>query len=115
MKEKVAEPRVEVTPLIGGFNVKYSGNGQPTVFPLEVSVLAAYEIRQGNPFKKYHPDDFDLRRSPIQIEHKAVRNLKTAGQRLDFIAESPEFEVQVTGFDPKRDLKVRADKRTEPS
>jgi len=108
-----AQEHLEIAPLVGGFKISYSTNGQSALFPMEITVQAAYEIRLGNPFKKYHPHDFDLRRTPIVIQHKAVRNLRAAGQRLDFVAENADFEVLVTGFDPNRDLKVRADQRTE--
>jgi len=115
LEEKPPSPRIEAVLMADGFKLKYSGNGDAAAFPFQVSVLAAYEVRQGDPFTKHHPDDFDLRRAPIRIEHKGIRNLKASGKQLDFVAEGPEFEVRVTGFDPRRDLKVSFDKGTEPT
>ena len=107
--------RIEAVPLADGFKVKYWGSGEPAAFPFQVFVLAAYDVRQGDGISRHHLDDFDLRRTPIHIEHKGVRNLKAAGKQLEFVAEGPDFEVAVTGFDKRRDLKVSINKGAEPT
>jgi hypothetical protein len=108
-----AESGVVIEPLSGGFKLVWSGPASEGTFPLAVKAQVAYEIRQGNPLKKYHPDDFDLGRVPITVEQDGVKRLRSTGCRMDFVAEKPEFAVKVSGFDPNRDLRVRVEAAPE--
>ena len=81
--------------------------------PLSLSVTTAYEIRSGNPFKKYDPRDYRLEESPIRIVHEGLADVLPAGQRVDFVATSPDFSLEVSGFDPHRDLKLKVEERSE--
>jgi hypothetical protein len=74
-----------------------------------VSGVVAYEMRRGNPFKKYDPHDFRLDRDPVTVKAAGVSNLHCSANRLDFTAALPHFEVDVAGFDLHRDLKVRVE------
>jgi hypothetical protein len=74
-----------------------------------VSVVVAYEIRRGNPFKKYDPNDFRLDREPVTIKANGVSNLRCSENRIEFTAAQPQFDVDVSGFDVHRDLKVRVE------
>ncbi len=113
LPEAGAPPRLLIVPAKGGFKLKAGagfGAGSP---PLPVSVVAAYEMRRGNPFKKYDPNDFRLDRDPIKVTATGVSNLRRGSNRLDFLATLPSFEVDVSGFDPHRDLKVRAEEGSD--
>jgi hypothetical protein len=99
-----------LSPLKGGFRLKGGPDLKPEDLPLRFSVLTAYEIRRGNPFKKYDENDYRLESEPIRIQAAGVEGLKPTGQRLEFTATAPDFDLAVSGFDVHRDLKLMVDK-----
>jgi hypothetical protein len=88
----------------GGFKVGLATKGAFDAYPITVEV--AYEVRRGNAFKKYDKFDFDLGSRPISIESSAA-TCSAQRNRLEVLPQSREFSVQVSGFDPNRDLAVR--------
>ena len=77
---------------------------------------AAYEIRRGNPFHKYHRSDFEFEKDPITIrtsDTSKVSAIAGSGNVLSFQADAPDFDIEVTGFDPHRDLKLASSISTE--
>jgi hypothetical protein len=100
-------PIVRLEKMSGGFRVS-GREGLSGALNIDV----AYEVRRGNPFKRYDPNDFDLSRAPIDVAAKRAAIAIVGGNRLRVTIQSDDFEVKVTGFDPNRDLKVRA--RHEP-
>jgi len=89
----------------GGFLIR--GNPEFAQGVSTISVEVAYEVRRGNPFKKYQPFDFRLDQSPIKIEANRATIDAVSNNKLQLTSESADFEVEVTGFDPRRDLRVR--------
>jgi hypothetical protein len=75
--------------------------------PKIATVEVAYDVRQGNPFKKYQPFDFELNKPPISIKGKGVKASVIKSNALQIVIEQPEFRLSVTGFDPRRDLKIK--------
>lgn len=86
-----------------GFSViKGSNNATP---PDSLLVQVAYNVRRGNPLKKYNPADFaiqDLKISHQGIEFKRVEKNEALVKVVD-----PDFALTVTGFDENRDLFVK--------
>lgn len=75
--------------------------------PKYINVQIAYDIRQGNPFRKYSVFDFDLDKPPIRISSKGLA-VKAARQNvIQLELQSRDCWLQITGFDPKRDLKIK--------
>lgn len=73
--------------------------------PKAILIRAAYHVRRGNPFKKYHPADFDFSQSmKMQLTGATVLEKKTNMLRVKI--DSSDFRIEVTGFDPKRDVRV---------
>jgi len=71
-------------------------------------VELAYDVRRGNPFKKWKPLDFTIPDLKIDLESGVM----TGHQDCAFIVEvtDPEcFRVEVSGLDPNRDLIVKAE------
>jgi len=99
------EVRIRVTKLSGGFAVHGVGDGPP---PDRVVVRVAYEIRRGNPFKRYQTADFELEKTPIEIVADGAAPMEISGNRLVVGDLKPGFKVAVTGFDSARDLVARA-------
>jgi len=75
--------------------------------PRELSVTVAYEVNRGDPFKRYSPLDFELNRSPIRLRCAGCRIAEVGFNRLRLTVTQPAFELEVSGFDPNRDLRVR--------
>ncbi len=75
--------------------------------PKIATVEVAYDVRQGNPFKKYQPFDFELNKPPISIKGKGVKASILKLNALQIVIDQPEFRLTVTGFDPRRDLKIK--------
>jgi hypothetical protein len=91
--------------LRGGFRVK--GVGDDGQLPRRALVRVAYEVRRGNPFRQYHPLDFDLAEPPIELKGKHVRVVACRHNAIVLEPEQNRFELTVRGFDVHRDLRVR--------
>ena len=85
-----------------GFRVTASGDA------LESRVMAiscAYDIRKGNPIKKWSPHDFELSDDMLDLVGAALETVD--GNKIVVrISDPEEFSVTVSGFDVHRDLKV---------
>lgn len=91
-----------------GFTITAGNEPPPTPFQLEVR--CAYEIRGGNPLKKWNEADFLLGHGGLDPVLTGGITLITARQnRLLLQVTAPDFEAAVDGFDIHRDLYVRAD------
>ena len=75
--------------------------------PVKAEIKVAFDVRRGNPFKQYEPYDFDLGSKLIQISSSGCNVLKQGENKLIIeVTNDNIFNLQVTGFDPKRDLVV---------
>lgn len=83
-------------------------NPEHAIRPAEVRVLAAYDVRRGDPFKRYRRFDFDLAAEPIAIELSGCELIAARGNELTVSIVEDAFSIEVTGFDAHRDLIVRA-------
>jgi len=92
--------------LAGGFRL--SGPGEAGAQPRFAAVQAAYEVRRGNPFALYQPLDFDLGDAAIAVETAGATVLRRAGNAIVLRVDAPDFELTVRGFDPRRDVRVKA-------
>jgi hypothetical protein len=52
--------------------------------------------------------DFSFYRHPLQIRKENADCWPTLGNELDVIARKPDFKIEVSGFDPNRDLIIEA-------
>lgn len=106
---EVASPRgahsFELQRLAGGFCVTGVANGQT---PRYLAVRAAYEVRRGNPFALYQPFDFDLDRAPIVLDLEGAVLVRRRQNEIVVRIDDAQFRVTVQGFDPRRDVRVKA-------
>lgn len=75
--------------------------------PVRVKVRAAYDLPGGNPFAKWSPFDFGFERDkkgPLTISGRGIGKLAAQRNEILFEANEADFCLQVTGFDPLRDL-----------
>jgi hypothetical protein len=91
--------------LRGGFRIR--GAAKDRQAPATAAVNVAYEVRRGNPFRQYHPLDFDVAKSPIEVQSRNLTIVRCEGNLLAFRAQRPDFDLVVRGFDLHRDLRVR--------
>jgi hypothetical protein len=112
-KKKSTEPFVDVigsnyiqlTPVRDGFRL--TKRPKATKVPRYINIWIAYEVRSGNPFKKYTPLDFDLNKPPLKIQVQGANLLLNKENIIQIEVQKGNFKLTVTGFDRHRDLRVR--------
>jgi hypothetical protein len=98
-----------ITARKGGFVLRAGPDLKQRALPMHIQVQAAYDLATGNPFKKFSSYDFDFRQAAgIEINTSGADHLSSGANRLIVTVNKPDFVVEVTGFDPHRDLVVGA-------
>lgn len=107
--EKMQEPRKKrfrVLKSAGGFVVTRGDAGtQP---PARLKIQVAYDVRRGNPLRRYNTADFRLNQVPIKLDPapEGLKVVKREDNRMTLEVLEPDFRITVTGFDMRRDLFV---------
>jgi hypothetical protein len=96
---------LQLSTIKGGFRL--SRRARATQVPRFITIWIAYEVRSGNPFKKYTPLDFDVSQEPIHIKADGVRLMLCKENTIQIEVMRGDFRVTVTGFDTHRDLRVK--------
>lgn len=91
----------------GGFVVTAADTAEYGDIPPCVEIMAAYEVRRGNAFSRYIMQDFDLKDAEFQIDIKDVTLLSRSANRIRARLDSRDFRIALTGFDEKRDVRVK--------
>ncbi|MDF1818643.1 MAG: hypothetical protein P1U54_08395 [Immundisolibacteraceae bacterium] len=89
----------------GGFEFHLSDYGLEKL-PLNIKVSMAYDVRRGNPFKRWKAADFDVSENALLIEVNGGDILRQKKNEINLKIDSKKFIFKVTGFDPERDLIV---------
>lgn len=93
----------------GGFALLPDPNFAPESFPLVVHVRCAYDVLNGNPFRRFGSEDFSFFEKMLKVEEYNARFLSTGANTGDVLVRSTDFRLVVTGFDKHRDLVVEAE------
>jgi hypothetical protein len=96
---------LQLNPIKGGFRLTRWPKA-PKV-PRLITLRVAYEVRSGNPFKKYTPFDFDVAGAPITITADGAEVLLAKENAIQIEVHQVDFRLTVTGFDMHRDLRVK--------
>ncbi len=98
---------ISIAPLGDGFLVR--GRSLATEEPLRVlRVKVAYQVTSGDAFRKYRPTDFGFGKDILTIcEGAAI--VAAHDNVLVARIDQPEFRIECRGFDPRRDVRVRAE------
>lgn len=91
-----------------GFSIK---KGDPKAgLPKRIEIQVAYDLRRGNPLKKYHTADFDLAQLQAsgRVLAKGMNVLSAKDNEIVVEVLDPDFHLDVEGFDFHRDLYVKA-------
>jgi len=97
--------RFRVNRVIGGFSIK--GITETEDPPEELLISVAYEVRRGNPLKKYQPFDFAMSQGDIATVVDGAELKECRENRLRVVPQRSDFSVVVSGFDPNRNLFIR--------
>ncbi|MEN8877609.1 MAG: hypothetical protein ABF338_10280 [Hyphomonas sp.] len=106
-------PKPKVARLVSienGFSIRRAAGASEADYPVRFCVRAAYDTASGNPFKKYDPLDFSFsRKSELRVgaTKDTVTLVRRSDNELEFDVSGEAFQVDVTGFDPNRDLLVK--------
>jgi len=96
---------LQLYPIKNGFKLVKKSSAK--LLPRIITVQMAYEVRGGNPFKKYTPLDFDVNRPPISVTVEGALRMVCQNNLLQIEVKRPDFVLTVTGFDPHRDLRIK--------
>ena len=96
---------LQLTAVKGGFSLSRKTNAE--TIPKIITVWLAYEVRSGNPFKKYTPLDFDAGTPTIQIAVDGARLVLNKHNVIQLEVRHIDFRLSVTGFDMHRDLRIK--------
>ena len=103
--EIISSNNLKLSPIKGGFRL--SKRPHAIKLPHYITVWVAYEVRSGNPFKKYSPLDFDLTKPPIHMGLEGARLHICKENIIQFELQRGDFRLSVTGFDMHRDLRIK--------
>jgi hypothetical protein len=83
--------------------------------PRILEIRAAYDVRRGNPLKRYRTSDFRVEAPPIRFEPppRGVELLEYRENRIVLEILDPRFSLHLAGFDPRRDLYVRVEPKED--
>jgi hypothetical protein len=104
------KPReIEIQERAGGFRVCAGPGLTAEMLPVSVRVTAAYDLRRGDAFKKYRSSDFRFNGSAadISIDVSGASIAKRDNNKIVIRVDALDFECKCSGFDEKRDLRVR--------
>ncbi len=98
-------PVFQITKIDRGFKIILDKSDVP--LPIRATVAVAYDIRKGNPFAKYDPQDFDVGSGLFSINLYGCKILQSNKNTIKFEITDYNFTLELTGFDPARDLVVK--------
>jgi hypothetical protein len=105
-QQEPRKKRFRVQKAKGGFTITRGDAG--TTPPARLNIRVAYDIRRGNPLRKYNTADFRLNHIPIKLEPPpdGLKVITKEENRIVIDILDPEFRITVAGFDELRDLFV---------
>jgi hypothetical protein len=88
---------------------------QKITLPFSLRIKLGYDVRSGNPVKKWSPADFEVNKDPIcqNSDNKGIEIEAVDGNELTIKILSQDFIFGLQGFDKHRDLEVRVNKMTD--
>ena len=96
-------PRFRIRKIDSGFTV---AGTEAMKSGSRVTVECAYEIRRGNPLRKYRDLDFAIERD-VSLRTQGVLVQSASGNRIVADVDDPKFAISADGFDRNRNLFVR--------
>lgn len=111
---KPPEPRPKdfrINEIGGGFSIIATSEISSDRLPITIRIEAAYDVVNGNPYKKYSSHDFKWgRNGNINFTMTANKTAKIISHKenvLKLEITGLPFHLKATGFDENRDLKIK--------
>ncbi len=101
--DQVGQVPVRLSKTDGGFVLRL----QPNTKAENLEVEIVYARIRGNSFSKWSPLDFDVTELDVSVTSGTVLN-RDKNQIQVEISDAESFQLEVTGFDSRRDIRVRA-------
>lgn len=101
----ISSKNLKLSPIKGGFRLRRRPHAKK--LPRYISLWVAYEVRSGNPFKKFSPFDFELTKAPIEMELQGAKLIFCKENLIQIEVQRGDFRLSVTGFDMHRDLRIK--------
>lgn len=98
---------LNVQPRSGGFVIAPGAGAASRTYPVRLRIRLAYDMLGADPFKRFSPFDFDLRKN-IELELENAEAEFPVANVAVVTLQSPDFRIAATGFDANRDLLVEA-------
>lgn len=99
-------PMFVVKKIGGGFIIALNPERDDIAFPIRSKIMVAFDVRKGNPFKRYETHDFDISSDFININSIGCTILNKQRNIIEIELIDSNFNLKVTGFDTHRDLIV---------
>lgn len=99
--------RFRVSKLEGGFKVRGVPDTQD--LPSEITIRCAYDVRRGNPLKRFKPFDFSLTKGELKVVLSDAEVIEQEENRILIRPLTSNFECSVVGFDVNRNVFVKVD------
>ena len=90
--------------LSGGFALRADKGISQDKLPFVIRVRAAYDVLRGNPFSKHDALDFDFENDELKVSAEGAVVTAQGPNVLLVRVTTLQFDVEVRGFDQKRDL-----------
>jgi len=97
----------DVSRIQGGVRISLSDSN--VSLPIDAEVTMAYDVRRGNPFKRYLKWDFDL--SKMNRKISGGKEFGISDNKVTLKVNKKNFSFQTKGFDPRRDVVVLIEER----
>jgi hypothetical protein len=98
---------LNVQPRSGGFVIAPGAGAASRTYPVRLRVRLAYDMLGADPFKRFSPFDFDLKKN-IELELENADAEFPVANVAVVTLQSPDFRIAASGFDVNRDLLVEA-------
>lgn len=98
---------LNVQPRSGGFVIAPGAGAASRTYPVRLRVRLAYDMLGADPFKRFSPFDFDLKKDiGLELENAEAEFAKPNIAIVTL--QSADFRIAASGFDANRDLLVEA-------
>ena len=97
----------EISERQGGFSVRVVDRGKG--IPGRLHIQVAYEIRRGNPLRRYDRRDFQLDSIDFEVLVDGCTIQEMRENQIIVRIEEEGARISVNGFDPNRDILVQVD------
>lgn len=102
-----------ILPRQGGFSLVANSRSPTDAFPVRLKLRCAYDVLNGNPFRRFSDLDFSFYGVRLTVEKHDLDFWPTAANEASVNLRAADSKLVITGFDTNRDLVVEAQAETQ--